>query len=73
MYTLSVLLGCPFPGPLARESWLLLGLLVCTHWHFWVFIFFSSKLTYIRQEKAKQDRNIRQKQEMKDIKIGRKR
>ena len=50
IYTFSIFLGCPFPGPLARESWLLLGLFVCTHWHFWVFIFFSSKLTYIRQE-----------------------
>ena len=50
IYTFYVLLGCPFPGPLDREGWLLLGLFVCTHWHFWVFIFFSSKLTYIRQE-----------------------
>ena len=31
IYTFYVLLGCPFPGPLARESWLLLGLFLSVH------------------------------------------
>lgn len=31
IHTFSILLGCPFPGPLARESWLLLGLFWSVH------------------------------------------
>lgn len=46
-----VLRDYPFPGPLATENRLLLGLFlslfffffVCTHWHFQVASFFSSK------------------------------
>lgn len=33
----------PFPGLLARESWLLLGFLCLCHWYFQLVSFFSSK------------------------------
>lgn len=41
----SVFRGCLFPGPLARESQLLLGLFAsaCVYRHFWVASFFGSK------------------------------
>lgn len=36
MYQISVLLGCPFPSPSARESRILGRLfIVCSHWHLW--------------------------------------
>lgn len=31
-----VLLDCPFPAPLARESWLVEALFISAHWCFWV-------------------------------------
>lgn len=55
LYKFSVLLGSPYPAPLAKKSrlhWSFFCLSGCTHWCFWVTDFFSTQLRNIKWQET---------------------